>query len=336
MLFAHEGESVMAARKMGETRTRREFLTTTTAVAAAASRGRVVLGAQESKAALPRRALGRTGEMVPVIGLGTAPVGQRTRVEAIRFYHECIDAGVTYLDTAPEFAGYYKAQENLGPVLKERRDEVFVVTKCWEPDGEKALALLKKNLKELQIERADLVYAHSIGADNMAPEAIHAKDGVCAALDRAKRDGLTRFVGVSGHNRPRWLLEAMERWDYDVMMNAVSMVSRHIYDFEGKVWPKAMEKGIGLAAMKVFGGAAGKEAKGARMPGELRPQALRYALNLPGVSVVVVGMHDKEELAENLAIVREAKGLGAEELAGLEDRTKELAKAWGEVYGVVA
>jgi aryl-alcohol dehydrogenase-like predicted oxidoreductase len=312
-------------------RTRREFLAASAGVLAASG----VQAGDDPQAPLPRRALGKTGVEVPAIGLGTAPVGQRTREEAIRFYHDCIDAGVTYLDTAPEFAGYYKAQEYLGPVLKERRDEVFIVTKCWEPDGEKALALLKKNLKELQIERADLVYAHSIGADNMAPDKIHAKDGVCAALDRAKRDGLTRFVGVSGHNRPAWFLEAMDRWDYDVMMNAVSLVSRHIYDFEGKVWPKAREKGIGLAAMKVFGGGAGQGPKGARLPGELRPQALRYALGLPGASVVVVGMHDRDELAENLAIVREAKPLGNEELAALEPRTKELAKAWGEVYGAV-
>jgi aryl-alcohol dehydrogenase-like predicted oxidoreductase len=314
-------------------RTRREFLAASAGVGVLAASG---AGAAQGPAApLPRRVLGRTGVEVPVIGLGTAPVGQRTREEAIRFYHECIDAGVTYLDTAPEFAGYYKAQEYLGPVLKERRDEVFVVTKCWKSNGEEALALLKQNLKELRIERADLVYAHSIGADNMAPEKIHAEDGVCRALDKAKRDGLTRFVGVSGHNRPAWFLEAMERWDYDVMMNAVSVVSRHIYDFEGKVWPKAAEKGIGLAAMKVFGGAKGREAKGARLPDELRPQALRYAMNLPGVSVVVVGMHDRHELEENLAIVRSAKALEPAELAALEPRTKELATTWGEVYGAV-
>ncbi|GIW88502.1 MAG: oxidoreductase [Isosphaeraceae bacterium] len=313
-------------------RTRRAFLGMTSGAGLVAAVGWAGDGGQTP---LPRRLLGKTGVEVPVLGLGTAPVGQRTRDEAIRFFHECIDAGVTYLDTAPEFAGYYKAQEYLGPVLKERREEVFVVTKCWKADGEEALALLKQNLKELQIEQADLVYAHSIGADNMAPEKIHAADGVCRALDKAKRDGLTRFVGVSGHNRPGWFLEAMERWDYDVMMNAVSLVSRHIYDFEGRVWPKAREKGIGLAAMKVFGGAKGQEAKGARMPDELRPQALRYALNLPGVSVVVVGMHDREELEENLAIVRAAKPLDGAELAELEPRTRELARAWGEVYGVV-
>jgi predicted aldo/keto reductase-like oxidoreductase len=131
-----------------------------------------------------------------------APAGFRSEKEAVAFYNECIDRGMTYIDTAPEFAGYGKAQLHLGHVLKERRREVFLVTKCFEPNGEKALQLLKKNLAELKVEQADLVYAHSIGDDKMMPEKIYAADGVCKALEKARRDGLTRFVGVSGHNRP--------------------------------------------------------------------------------------------------------------------------------------
>ncbi|MER3415945.1 MAG: hypothetical protein C4297_07005 [Gemmataceae bacterium] len=92
---------------------------------------------------LPQRVLGKTGVRVPVLGLGTAPAGFRPEKEAVAFYHRCIDAGVTYLDTAPEFTGYGKAQVYLGQVLKERRREVFVVTKCFESDGDKALLLLK-------------------------------------------------------------------------------------------------------------------------------------------------------------------------------------------------
>jgi uncharacterized protein len=73
-------------------------------------------------------------------------------------------------------------------------------------------------------------------------------------LEKARNDGLTRFLGVSGHNRPWRFLKALEEWDFDVMMNAVSVVSRHIYNFENQVWPVAAAKGLGLLAMKVFGG----------------------------------------------------------------------------------
>jgi aryl-alcohol dehydrogenase-like predicted oxidoreductase len=220
-------------------------------------------------------------------------------------------------------------------VLKERRKEVFLVTKCFEPNGDKALQLLKKNLAELQVERADLVYAHSIGDDKMSPAKIYAADGVCKALEKARRDGLTRFLGVSGHCRPDRFLTALKEWDYDVQMNAVSLVARHIYNFEGKVWPQASKKGIGLAAMKVFGGAT-KEGKGARMSADLKQAALRYALGLPEVSVVVVGMYDAEEVKQNLNWLMEHKSLSAEELKDLDKPTRELAQNWGKPYGPVS
>jgi hypothetical protein len=110
----------------------------------------------EEKAPLAQRLLGKTGVKGPVLGLGTAPAGHRSEKEAVAFFHRCIDSGVAHLDTGSEYAGYGKAQVYLGHVLKDRRKEVFIATKCWEPDGEKALQVLKQNLAELQIDRADL------------------------------------------------------------------------------------------------------------------------------------------------------------------------------------
>jgi predicted aldo/keto reductase-like oxidoreductase len=180
------------------------------------------------------------------------------------------------------------------------------------------------------------VYIHSLGADKMPPKQVFGKDGVAKALEKAKKDGLTRFVGVSGHNRPGRFLHALAEWDFDVMMNAVSIVSRHIYDFEGKVWPQAAKKKVGLAAMKVFGGAGqGGQPKGARLPDDLKQAALRYALGLSGVSVVVVGIHDDEELKQNLAWLKAYKPLSDEERRELTPRTRALAKMWGSVYGQV-
>ena len=149
------------------------------------------------------------------------------------------------------------------------------------------------------------------------------------------RDGLTRFVGVSGHNRPGRFLRALKEWDFDVMMNAVDVVARHIYDFEHKVWPEAAKKGVGLAAMKVFGGGVGgaDKPKGARLSDEYRQAAVRYALGLPQVSVVVLGMHDEKEMGQNLEWVRAYKPLAEAELAALDKPTRELAREWGAVYG---
>ena len=119
---------------------------------------------------LPHRVLGKTGVEVPILGLGTVALGNiEDEKKALALIHKAIDLGVTYIDTAPARTSvalktwYERAHDYLKSVLKERRDEVFVVTKCFEIDGEKALATLKKNLVELGIERADVVYTHSIG-----------------------------------------------------------------------------------------------------------------------------------------------------------------------------
>jgi aryl-alcohol dehydrogenase-like predicted oxidoreductase len=324
----------MTTSSQREDVSRRDFLQTAAAGALALSGG---LSAAE-RAALPQKILGRTGARVPVLGLGSAPAGFRPEKEAVAFFRRCLDSGLTYLDTAPEFAGYGKAQVYLGQVLRERRREVFLVTKCHEPDGEKALALLKKNLAELQTDHADLVYAHSIGDDKMTPEKIYAANGVCKALEKAKKDGLTRFLGVSGHNRPERFLKALQEWDFDVMMNAVSLVARHVYGFEEKVWPAAAKKGVALVAMKVYGGAPGgeKKPKGARLPDDYLRSALRYALGLPQVTTAVVGIHDEEELKQDLEWLRDYKPLTAEELTALEKPTRELAAKWKDVYGPVS
>ena len=96
---------------------------------------------------LPTRLLGKTGERISILGFDTAAAGTRLNLkEAVRLYEEALNLGVTYFDTAPEFAGYGKAQEQLGYLLRERRKEVFLVTKCWEPKGEDALKLLQQNL----------------------------------------------------------------------------------------------------------------------------------------------------------------------------------------------
>jgi aryl-alcohol dehydrogenase-like predicted oxidoreductase len=311
---------------------RREFLRSAGAGTAVA-----LVGAAEPPSALPRKKLGRTGVEVPILGLGTAPGGHRPEKEAVPFYHRCIDAGLTYIDTAPQFAGYGSAQAYLGQVLRERRKDVFLVTKCWEPDGDKALALLAANLKELQTDHADLVYAHSIGDDKMDPDRLESPTGTYRALEKARRDGLTRFLGVSGHCRPDRFRRAIDRWDFDVMMTAVSLVARHVYNFEEKVWPAAARKGIGLAAMKVYGGGTGgdKNAKGARLPDALKPAALRYAVGLPDVSVVVVGMFDDEEMRQNLAWARAYRPLTPGELATLAEPTRALAAEWKAPYGPV-
>jgi hypothetical protein len=300
--------------------------------------------AESDSPTLPQRPLGKTGERVCALGLGTAPAGHRSRDEAAEFFEQAISLGVTYLDTAPEFTGYGLAQQALADVLKTRRRQVFLVTKCYEPGGDEALKLLEANLKELQTDYADLVYAHSLGADKMDPATVRGESGVLAALQRAREQGLCRFVGISGHNRPQRFVDVLQDFPVDAMMNAVNPVARHIYNFEERVWPVAREKGVGLVAMKVLGGAhraasdpaTQPRSKGGRIRGDAAQQAFRYAMGLSGLSTVVLGCYDLEELKQAIEWTRSFAPLPETELSRILADGKRLAAEWGEVYGPVA
>jgi aryl-alcohol dehydrogenase-like predicted oxidoreductase len=306
--------------------TRREFVQAGGAAILARPR------AQESKAKFPQRTLGKTGVSVPILGLGTVAVGNLTdRKAAIDLINRAIDLGVTYIDTAPPrtsraaLTGYGRAQGTLKEILKDRRKEIFIVTKCLEIEGEKALVLLKKSLDELGVEQVDLAYSHSIGHAVYDFDTLVGPNGTMAALEKAKQDGLTRFVGVTGHNRPEKFLKVVQTRSIDVMMNAVNIVDRHTYAFEDVVWPTAREKKIGLVAMKVFGGGV----QTCRMPEELREASFRYALSVPDVALAVIGMRTRQELEQNVGWARAFKPMGTDEAQALKAKTVELAKQWG-------
>src|SRR5262249_41119217 len=301
---------------------RREFVL-------AGAAGAVLLGnALPSSAAdkdkLPRRVLGKTGVKVPILGLGTVALGSISdEKQAAALLNKAIDLGVTYIDTAPPrtrqavLTGYGKAQKYIAGVLKERRKEVFVVTKCLETDGSKTTDLARSNLKELGIEQVDLLYTHSIGHAVYDFDELTGDKGPMASLEKAKKDGLTRFVGITGHNRPEKFAKVIQKRDIDVMMNAVNVVDRHTYDFEDVVWPVAREKRIGLAAMKVFGGGIAS----CKMPEKLREASFRYALSVPGVSLAVIGMGKIKELEQNVGWAKSFKPLSKDEAAELKKET---------------
>ena len=312
------------------TMTRRDFLQAGAAGLAIAATARAEGGAK-----LPQRTLGKTGVKVPILGLGTVALGNLpNEKEAVALLHKAIDLGITYIDTAPPrtrvafITGYGRAHQYVHAVLKERRKEVFIVTKCLETDGSKTVDLLHSNLKELGIEQADLVYTHSIGHAVYDFDTLIGKDGPMAALEKAKRDGLTRFVGITGHNRPEKFAQVIEKRDIDAMMNAVNVVDRHTYDFEDVVWPAARKKNIGLVAMKVFGG-GGAGAGTPKMPEELRHASFRFAQSVPGVALTVIGMGSQKELEQNVQWAKEFRPMTTDEAKDLKAKSVEVAKKWG-------
>ncbi|MGQ0816284.1 MAG: aldo/keto reductase [Gemmatimonadota bacterium] len=290
-----------------------------------------------SSLTFPKRQLGRTGQWVPIIGLGTAGIGRGLGDDvAAQLLNKAVDLGVTYIDTAPAIGGYGRAQLQIGRALRARRNEIFLVSKVFEPAGDGARRLLESTLKELHTDQLDLLYVHSLGHDKMDPDVVFSKHGVFEAVMKAKQEGLTRYVGVSGHNRPDRFMRALADYDLDVLMTAVNFADVHTYDFENRIWPFARRRQLGLVAMKVYGGIQGGGHTPALMHQKHHELALRYALSLDGCATAVIGIVNPDELEDNVTRARAFAPLSEAERTELLSLGAELAAEWGEHLGVKA
>lgn len=299
------------------------------------------LDAEIDVAPLPQRVLGRTGEQVPILGIGTAPGGMGLDdAAAITLFESAIDQGVTYIDTAP---GYERAQKQLAQILPRRRDEVFLVTKTFTSDRQEAISKLEEALKDLGTDAVDLAYVHSMG--NMDVDQVLSAEGALAGLRECQKRGLTRFIGVTGHSLPGRVLRCVEEGDIDVIMVALNFADSLTYGFEQSVLPAAVARNVGVAAMKVYGGAEDMKYETAAHEDRRRSAieavranfnyelALRWALSLPGVATAVVGMYTEKELQQNIEWARRHQPLNEAEQVQLRNQAQRLATHWGEHFG---
>jgi aryl-alcohol dehydrogenase-like predicted oxidoreductase len=326
---------------------RRDFVKGSSALlgglSAASAAGSSVVGAGQDPPApvkVPDVALGRTGARVSRLGIGCAYF-QRKQVtpdDVRATLHRALELGVNYLDTAPVYGnpetGF--AEEKMGPAIAEVRDKVFLVTKTEEPTYEGTWKLLRQSLKRMRTDRVDLVHLHNFGDETLWGDRkrVFGDNGAMAALREARRQGVVRFIGASGHLHPTRFHEALDSGEIDVLMNAVNFVVRHTYDFEHKVWSRARHMNVGLVAMKVLGGAA-REQGGFKLDEKYYDQAIRYALSVPGIAVAVIGLENIAELEKAASAVARARPLSPEEDLALARAGLDLAGSseWKAVYG---
>lgn len=322
---------------------RRHFLQTTAAVTAG---GLTALNLEESAEAatntLPQRVLGRTKREVSLLGFGTAPLGSDNTppAEAERVLHYALDQGINYMDTAPVYGDpnskYGNAEMKLKGFLKKRRDDVFLVTKVnnSRPDKEGVQRQLEESLQRMGVDAVDAVHIHNLGDFDM--EKLFAPEGALAGLKEARKRGLLKYLGLSGHTRPPRFATVIETGEIDLTMVALNFADRHNYDFEGFAIPAAKKHGTAVVAMKVLGGAKEWKYDG-QSPGtlaEYHERAIRYALGLP-ISCAVIGFANESEVKQALEVARHYQPLTEAERAALLEKGKHLAEARGLYYGPV-
>ena len=296
---------------------RRRFLKAATATLAWGGFGAQALSMQQdSSDGIPTRPLGRSGQRIPIVGLGGYHIGLPDENEAINIMHEAIDQGMTFFDNAWDYHDG-RSEEVMGKALASggRRDKVFLMTKVCDRDYQGAKRHLDDSLRRLKTDRIDLWQFHEINWDVDA-EWLFEKGGIKAAIE-SRQQGKVRHIGFTGHRDPAHHLKMLERtFDWDTVQMPINLLDAHYRSFQNDVVPVCRNKGISVIGMKALGGG--------RIPDQLHIPAStcrRFALSLP-IATLVCGIKSRENLRQDLEMARAFKPISQDEMKNLLAKTE--------------
>ena len=200
-----------------------------------------------SKGKIEKRALGKTGEMLSIIGFGGIVVRDVSTHEAAQSVRNAVDAGINYFDVAPS---YGNAESMLGPALEPFRKDVFLSCKTGRKDKAGARQELEQSLEYLRTDYFDLYQLHAVSS----VEDVHTLLGKGGALEtclEAQKEGKIRYLGFSAHTVEA-AMELMKGFDFDTIMFPFNYASWNKGNFGPQVLEKAKEKQMGIIALKAM------------------------------------------------------------------------------------
>ena len=261
---------------------------------------------------LPTRPLGTTGLNVSVLGLGGFHQVEAEQATIDQVVSRYLEAGGNYIETAKGYGGG-ASETKLGRALLGRRDGVILASKTGARDAEGAWRDINESLERLQTDRIDVHFFHGIGT-SADLGSTRAPGGAAEAFQKAREQGLVRYIGVSSH-WPMTYVEAVRHLPIDV-----ALIWGNYLDFcgfpeiPGRVLPVLRSAGCGVLFMKPV-------ADGFlyRSP---RP-ALRYAL-AQDADCLVAGFNSLTMLETDLAVCCDPAPVAPEEVTAILRDAPEL------------
>ena len=254
---------------------------------------------------IEKRALGKTGETLSMIGFGGIVVMNATTEEAATRVAEAIDKGINYFDVAPS---YGNAEVMLGPALEPYRKGVFLACKTTERTAVGAAKELEQSLKNLRTDHFDLYQLHAVEKPEDV-ETILGPGGALETFVSAREAGKVRFLGFSAHSVEA-ALALIKSFDFDTILFPVSFSTWYAGNFGPEVLDAAQKKQMGILALKAM-------AKSRIPQGEAKPyakcwytplddpesalQGLRFTLSHPVTAAIPPGEEKLFRMALELA-----------------------------------
>jgi predicted aldo/keto reductase-like oxidoreductase len=246
--------------------------------------------AAAAKGKLMQRTLGKTGIRVPIVSLGVMNSDNPNLVRG------ALDKGIVLLDTAH---GYQRGRNEtmIGEVLKGRpRDSYVIATKVpAEPTTDAYLKNVDISLQRLGLDHVDILNVHDVSSRREVEF-----EPVRQALEKLKKDGKARFVGVSTHgNEPEVIRAAAESKFHDIVLTAYNFRQDHRDEVRAAI-AEAAKAGVGVIAMKTL---AGRFWDKQRTQPINTKAALKWVLNDPNVATAIPGMTTFDQLDSDLSVM---------------------------------
>jgi aryl-alcohol dehydrogenase-like predicted oxidoreductase len=260
---------------------------------------------ETAKGKIEKRALGKTGEMLSMIGFGGIVVDKASTEQAANRVKEAIDHGINYFDVAPS---YGNAEEMLGPALEPYRKDVFLACKTTERKKEGARQELEQSLKYLRTDHFDLYQLHAVTSLEDV-DTIFGKGGALETFVEAREEGKVKYLGFSAHSVEA-ALALMEGFDFDTILFPFNFAAWYNGNFGPQVMEKAQEKGMGILALKAMAWRRWEEDEERNIdktwykPLTDKEQAragLRFTLSHPVTAAIPPGHEDLFSMALGLA-----------------------------------
>jgi diketogulonate reductase-like aldo/keto reductase len=285
---------------------RREMLKRCSAVGAALIAPE--LRAAASPTPMKTRPIPRSGEALPVIGLGTyiafdvissSPEGARLK-EVLQLF---VDGGGRVVDTSPM---YGRAEATLGTLASSLglRPSLFVATKVWTSGAHAGLEQMRSSLRLLRTERIDLMQVH-----NLLDVNTHLK-----TLRAWKQAGTIRYLGITHYHAGahRELEKLLQTRDYDFVQLNYSIGER---EAEANLLPIAAEAGTAVIVNRPFmHGELFRKVSGLKLPAwaaefdcdSWAQFFLKFIVSHPAVTSVIPASNQPAHMIDNLKAGRGA------------------------------
>ncbi len=256
----------------------------------------------------------RTGDRISEIGMGSAYLCDTETEEGIRTLQAAYEGGINYFDLA---AGNGKAFPLWGEALHEVRKNIFYQihfgadytkgTYGWSLDMETIKRSIDWQLTQLRTDYIDYGFIHC--QDEFSDWETYQGNGVFTYIQRLQEQGVVRHLGLSSHT-PAVIHRILDEAPIDMLMFSVNPAYDYGHgefangsvDERADIYRRCEKEGIGISVMKPFSGGQLLDASQSPFGKALTPfQCIQYALDKPGVLVVLPGAKNTADVKQLLA-----------------------------------